>query len=372
VNIKYPLISAWVGQGNFGDELLSYGLRLELQNSADVSEFFYYESGGHPIYQAGIKDFSTALNYETLGRLQKIHRQYFQSLKKFNSIYFGGGSIFHSRNSISWKHHLLKRFRSTNPTAFTAAVGVSIGPFTDSCSERDALALLGDFDLVYCRDAPSADFARQVGNKVKVVQGRDLAFSVKALNPKLFFADKIKGRIGFSFILNPKLSRSQQDAHYYKMLSLIDFFSNSGYEVLLVSLYCGGKYSDHLVHQRLCVDSKNKNLVRAVHYDNNLNEIVSHISSCSFYISMRLHGAVTAFLSDVPFFALSSHPKVIEFCDSIVDMGWGCQRADLETDTATLLELITVALSYDLSKDKFYKSDHDELYVAGSSSLRGR
>ena len=369
ISIKSPLISAWIGQGNFGDELLSYGLRLELQKKNKIDEFVYYESGGYPIYQAESNDCSSVLHNSAKNSFKAALIKRFQSLKGYDSIFFGGGSIFHSETSISWKHSLLKKFRHANPSAFAAAVGVSLGPFSDRHAERAALALLRDFDLVHCRDAASADFSRQVESDVDIVQGRDLAFSVKALRPQFFYSNKIKQRIGFSFILDPKLNEFDRSKHYSKMVAMIDFMTSSGNEVLLVSLYCGAKYSDNLLHQKLYFSAKNKEMVRVVNYASDLGDIVSHISSCSFYVSMRLHGLITAFLSDVPFLALSIHPKVVEFCESVSDMGYNEARANLEMDTAALLALLADAQVCSLKESFSYKVEHDALYLIGSSSL---
>lgn len=364
-----PLISAWVGQGNFGDELLSYGLRLELQRSLDVEHFFYYESGGYSLYGAGESDSSTVLNVGKKNSLARLSRCYFQSLNGYDSVFFGGGSIFHSSNSVSWKHQLLRKVRKENPLIKTAAVGVSLGPFVDVNAERQALAMLQELDLVYCRDALSADFARQLAGKVEVVHGRDLAFSVKALRPQLFLPKVASGRIGISFILDPKLEVVERELRFMKMQALVDFLTTSGNEVMLVGLYSGTKYADDLLNLRLYEGAKNKELVRLLRYDKDLAEVISGISSCSFYISMRLHGLVTAFLSGVPCFSLNPHPKVVEFFKSVTGFGGVEGWADLNCDISFIKDRITESLRQPSQGGGAYNTDEDDFYLSGSRSL---
>jgi|GEM_PF-4969278 len=366
-----PLVSAWVGQGNFGDELLSYGLRLEIKRSAEVDFFSYYESGGYSLYSDGVSDNARLLNIGRPNRLLGLARRYFQSLSGYDTFFFGGGSIFHTSNSILWKHQLLRKARKENPSLNSAAVGISLGPFPDVHAERQALAFLQELDLIHCRDSASMAFAQQLAGKVRLVQGRDLAFSVKALCPQLFISRKLKGRVGLSFILDPKLGAAEKERRFLKMQALVDFLTFSGNEVVLVGLYTGAKYSDDRLHDRLFSSAKNKSLIRILHYKGDVPEIISCISSCSFYISMRLHGLITAFLSGVPFFALSSHSKVVEFCGSVAALGLGGEWGDFDLDFTILKERITFLLSQSCRYQVNYEASVDEIYMAGSSSLAG-
>src|SRR5690606_6283840 len=99
-----PLVSAWVGHGNFGDELLSYGLRLELYQSCDMAAVSYYEKGSEAIYQA-VDDVSIlSLNAAGRSRWLRLCQHYLQSCAGYDCLFFGGGSVLHSSHSISWKH----------------------------------------------------------------------------------------------------------------------------------------------------------------------------------------------------------------------------------------------------------------------------
>ena len=205
-----------------------------------------------------------------------------------------------------------------------SAVGVSIGPFPDIHAERQVVAFLKELDIVHCRDTASFDFVRQLDVGGEIINGIDLAFSVKALRPDLFVSNVKTDRVGASFILNPKLLLAEQEEQFSKMLSLVNYLTMSGSEVLLVSLYSGAKYADDRLHRRLRESAKHPERVLLHDYQGDLQGTIAQISSCSFYLSMRLHGLVTAYLAGVPIMPLNRHPKVLEFCSAIGSETGGC------------------------------------------------
>lgn len=366
---KSPLVSAWIGRGNFGDELLSYGLRLELYQAGDITKVSYYDSGARSIYQAADDMPILALNRAEQSRLAKLYRRYTQSYAEYDSLFFGGGSVLHSSNSIAWKHDLLRRFRrGRNGTSLTAAVGVSIGPFPDTKAEYQALAFLAELDVVHCRDAASAGFAQQLDGKIEVIAGRDLAFSVCTLRPELFYSPKQAGRVGVSFILSPILGRVQQDEQFSRMLALINHLTSIGHEVLLVALYCDEKYADDRLHRRLREAAKQPECIRLHEYSGDVSTTISQISSCDFYLSMRLHGLITAYLAGIPVMALNRHPKVSEFCATILGEQAESVQADLSLPIAELLAQLDLVMSQASTQPR-YKSQLDTCYATSSAAL---
>ena len=367
-----PLVSAWVGRGNFGDELLSYGLRLELYQASTVSAVSYYEKGRDAIYRAPDDALIKACNATGQSRWVKLCKRYTQTYSAYDSVFFGGGSVLHSGHSIAWKHELLRRFRRgrSSSALLSAAVGVSLGPFPDTQAERQAQAFLAELDVVHCRDAGSVDFARQVDGP-EVIQGRDLAFSVRALRPELFSAAKQPERVGVSFILSPKLGEEQQREQFAKMLAVLNYLTAKGYQVLLASLYSGDKYADDRLHKRLRESASQPDLIALHDYRGDVRATTAQIASCSFYISMRLHGAVTAYLSGTPFFALNRHPKVREFCTSVLGEHADTCQGDLSLPAPELLERLESALQKAPSQPR-YELQNDSCYAHSSLALLAR
>jgi polysaccharide pyruvyl transferase WcaK-like protein len=367
-----PLVSAWVGRGNFGDELLSYGLRLELYQAAAVRSVSYYEKGQDAIYCAPDDAPIVACQVAGQSRWMKLYKRYTQSCSGYDSLFFGGGSVLHSGNSIAWKHDLLRRFQRgrSSTSLLSAAVGVSLGPFPDSQAERQAQAFLAELDVVHCRDALSAEFARQVRGP-EVIEGRDLAFSVRALHPELFASKKQPKRIGASFILNPKLNEEQQREQFSKMLALLDYLTATGRQVLLASLYSGDKYADNRLHQHLREAAKQPELIELHDYLGDVRETAMQIASCGFYLSMRLHGVITAYLSGTPFFALNRHPKVREFCSAVLGEQADACQGDLNLPVPELLERLEQALQQ-APVQPHYEPQSDSRYADSSAILVAR
>jgi polysaccharide pyruvyl transferase WcaK-like protein len=368
-----PLVSAWVGRGNFGDELLSYGLRLELYQASAVSSVSYYEAGREAVYRASDDAPLMVCNVAGQSRWLRLYKRYTQSCTGYDSLFFGGGSVLHSGNSIAWKHDLLRRFRRARSSAslLSAAVGVSLGPFPDIQAERQAQAFLAELDVVHCRDAISADFARQVGGGLEVIEGRDLAFSVRVLRPELFVASKQQGRVGASFILSPKLGEEQQREQFAKMLALLDYLTAAGHQVLLASLYSGDKYADNCLHQRLREAARQPELIELHDYIGDVRATAGKIASCDFYLSMRLHGVITAYLSGTPFFALNRHPKVREFCAAVLGEQADTCQGDLTLAVPELLERLEMALQCAQVQPR-YEPLSDSRYADSSMALAAR
>ncbi|WP_395502170.1 polysaccharide pyruvyl transferase family protein [Ectopseudomonas mendocina] len=361
-----PLVSAWVGQGNYGDELLSYGLRLELDKACGVVGVTYYHKGAYDIFCAPDEPVIEWVNSDCDSRLRRLYRGTFQSYKKYDGLFYGGGSVLHSSNSISWKHDLLSRFRRENSSLLKPAIGVglSIGPFPSKDAELKAEKFLRELDFVYCRDELSADFCKSLNGKIDVIEGRDLAFSVRALRPDLFDVHKTSGRVGVSFILDSKLDDQTRKEHFNKMLALIDFLTGLGRQVLLVSLYSGMKYADNLLHSRLREAAQDKDLIVLEDYQGDVFKTTKAIASCESYISMRLHGVIAAYLSSTPFFALNDHPKVSEFCRSILNGGGSICQGTLSMPSTEILEHVSHWIA--TVSTSIYRVDEDAKYLTAS------
>lgn len=369
---KKPLISAWIGQGNFGDELLSYGLRLELCKAFDIERFSYYEKGYDKIYVSADEPEIASLNTDGMRRWRRIFRNYLQFYKGYDSLFFGGGSILHSSHSVDWKYNLLRRFRYSRllSSSIAGAVGISVGPFSDASVEYKVGRFLSELDVIHCRDKASVEFVRKLECRGQIIDGRDLAFSVRAMRPHLF-EKKIKhGYIGASFILDPKLNAVEQSEQFHKILSVVNLISGLGYKLILVSLYTGRKYSDHHLHRRLRDASREPSMIELVDYTGDVPSTISQIASCDFYISMRLHGAVTAYLAAVPFFAISSHPKMIEFCLDIFGESETSNLGALSMAGDELLELLRNSIALSKKQPTYTVGQDDKYYMSSSEFAR--
>jgi polysaccharide pyruvyl transferase WcaK-like protein len=343
-----PLINAWVGRGNYGDELLSYGLRLDLCKAAAVSRVGYYQPGGDRIFRAGNEkvaiDRVSARRIPLLGRLFPRHGD----LSRYDSLLFGGGSVLHSVRGIERKLDLLRAFRRGRAKSGSLAgcFGVSLGPFDTVATERLLARFLSELDFVVCRDRTSVDIVRGLVPVARVWNGCDLAFAAWEQNRELFMRECRETRVGISLILDRRKDATEQARLFANMLAILDWLTAAGCGVRLVALYVGAKYEDHLLHERLRGQARHPEMIEIHHYAGDVFSTVAAIAGCSHYVSMRLHGAITAYLSGVPFLTLSKSPKVADFSaeahkgshvPALLDIGGG--REDLFAGLDRLLSL---------------------------------
>ena len=116
-----PLICAWVGRNNFGDELLAYALRKELARNFGIGTVHYFKAGDYPIYVHPLESKIEKFKGDFAGTFERSYLQYSKNRPLSNAIIYGGGSIFHSENSVRWKYKLLKSFlkvRNSEPISY--------------------------------------------------------------------------------------------------------------------------------------------------------------------------------------------------------------------------------------------------------------
>lgn len=370
MSIRNPLISAWIGRGNFGDELLAYGLRLELCRAAPVAQIDYHEAGRHPIFRAPDDVRIEALQHTSDGRLRRLWARLRIPHRTHDTLLFGGGSILHSEHSIRWKHALLKRFRARRRAmnSLAGGVGISLGPFPNATAERMAADFVRDLDFLHCRDRSSAEFAGSLGSACTIIEGRDLAYTVKAIHPELFLGQPVPGRTGMSFILDPSLPPAQQQARFERMRAMIDHVTARGNTVLLIALYTASRYHDDRLAESLRTAAAHPDSVSVHAYRGDVFETLEQIASCSHFVSMRLHGAVSAFLSGVPFLPVNKHPKVREFARA-AGLNADEPALGLESPREELLEGIDRLLA-SATLTAGYSADSDGVFGHSVSALR--
>lgn len=223
--------------------------------------------------------------------------------------------MLHSEHSIRWKQRLLKQFRRNAGKRDGSAVGVglSLGPFSTQAAVHGVREFISGLDLLICRDLSSANFARELGTPTPVIDGRDLAYGVKVHHPELFVPTANASEVGISFILNPALDADQRTAHLAQMRAIIDRITNTGRRVVLIALYSAGKYADDRLAYQLHTSARHPERVSVHHYRGDVAATTRRIASCTHFVSMRLHGGITAHLCGIPVLTLNRHPKVVEF-----------------------------------------------------------
>ncbi len=339
MNTFAPLINAWVGRGNFGDELLSYGLRLDLGKVATVPCATYYQPGGHPIFTAAGEGMRIATHGGRLPvRLARL-LPFLDRLSPYDGLLFGGGSVLHSARGLERKSGLVERYRLARGRrpALAGCIGVSVGPFDTAADERAFADFADRLDFIVCRDRSSVDIAASLCRNPRILFGCDLAYGAWAQHSTLFARDAEEGLVGVSFLLDRRKPQPYRETALANMTALVDRLTAGGGRVRLIALYIGEKYQDHLLHRQLLGLARHPERITLHDYAGDVFATIQAIATCSHYLSMRLHGAICAALCDIPFLALNRSQKLVDFCADARDAGHVADFPDISGDRDALL-----------------------------------
>lgn len=304
---KKILNIAWVGHGNFGDEAIAFALRRFL-SSHEVSHLSYYQSGGLEMSR-GQEDinFSFLYKYSNL----RWYKKFIDPIRlyKFDTLLIGGGSIFHSENSVRWKLNIARQIKSKG--GFVACVGVSFGPFKSELAEHLCAELISLADVVITRDNRSQKWAAKQTSYAKIDNSFDLALLLQDFVPEVDSTNQ--EYIGF---LPTKLS-SAPDNNFSTYLEILDHLLEDGHKVKIFSLYKGNEYQDEDLIKRLKDRSISPDNVELHMFDNNLTATINQLATCKVILTSRLHGAIFAYILGIPFISLADHQKSEDFFQEI-------------------------------------------------------
>jgi polysaccharide pyruvyl transferase WcaK-like protein len=346
--IARPLISGWIGHGNFGDELMAEILRQYLTKRFGTKQFTYYKVGS--LWSSVVSVYGTDINFlhkEKQSRISEFLRNYL-FLRKYDSLFFGGGSIFHSNNSILWKHRLLKDFKRYSPHAPTAAIGISLGPFKSSSGEEMCAQFLEDLDFVVFRDQWSVEFAQRMKVSTPVYECSDIALLSSRVTPELWVPAATKdGVVGF--MLLSRTPPMTDTPVFQALLQAINTVINKRKQVRLFTFYSGEGYFDNELNCLLRDNCDNSDSIEIVTFTGDMIPFLHDISECERIISMRFHGLVTAYLFSVPFMSITYHPKNDYFLNDLEYPNW--LRVKQETMTVdNVAQMVERLLSVDVEE----------------------
>ena len=242
-----------------------------------------------------------------------------------DKIVYAGGSLFGTASSGSRDTLLyLKRGRKD----CFSAIGISVGPFADSLSEKKIIDTLKRFSYISARDSTSYDRLVSYNLDSKVVQASDLAGVLPSLVLHNAISSTLKDEVSkgdhiFQIGFSPcYLPGSDEKAKYY-CDEFISFASRISSEKFLhVTVICLNQHPI-IGDVALCKYVFNKLTSRGIdcsfrlYQEEGILETWNLISKLNAYYSVRLHGAVTAYLSGTPFLLFEYHEKCTKFLDFI-------------------------------------------------------
>ncbi|MDW1959740.1 MULTISPECIES: polysaccharide pyruvyl transferase family protein [Vibrio] len=271
-------VVGYYGQGNYGDDLFCLIMSHLLSDDCKIIN-------GNVRSERNINYFRPSIIYKHINKKNKIglmSRVVSNLITPvlFKNVVFGGGSVFGKYASYKQRKILVDSANVFNSKLY--AFGVSVGPFSSKDEENKYLKLLSKFDKVFVRDHSSIEVLESSEIKVNFIASQDMAFCLPKIIPH---KDRVNGRLllaihnvlDYELIVN-KIVDMRENFNEIIVLATekIDFeFSKRVFSELK-------KHSDLLINVKFIS-----------YWEQNIEDVVSIISSSEYIVTTKLHGAIT-------------------------------------------------------------------------------
>lgn len=228
-------------------------------------------------------------------------------------IAFCGGSIFHDVSGTKKLRTRMSGKRSIE------ALGVSIGPFASEDAKARVRDLVRRTDRIVVRDPESLIRLEQelgLTSGINVALGGDLV----SLHPRL---NQVKVKRSDYVTICPSnaahLDLEMLSHQIIEAINLLQSREKRTPNVRFLALSCSEIDDDRELCRRLQAILGDASIRSEVvgYSDLGLARTVRMIAESRMVWSQRLHGAIVAYLTEVPFIAISHHAKIRDFCDDI-------------------------------------------------------
>lgn len=261
--------------------------------------------------------------YGSTGSVGKAARLFgfARGLQASDVLVMGGGSVLTARESFRKPMMLSARRRGR---VELAAVGVSVGPFPDADAEASVARFVRQFSYLSVRDRRSYELAQRMGLSPILHAGRDLAGLLRTLYPMPASVPRERSTLHIGLAPCRYTVRADHPAPtpaQWQAAAVSALARHAGDVPVHVTVFSLNGHPQHgddalsaELEQRLRQAGVSVELRR---YGGNPLATVREIHSCDAFVSARLHGAIVAYLCDVPFAIVDYHPKCRDFADDV-------------------------------------------------------
>lgn len=314
--MKSVIFTGYYGMKNYGDDLFgvvsAYGAKTWWQPYAPT--ILAPRIAGQS-ERFSVPSIISADRYASDGAAGKLIRTLFSAkeLLAGGKFVFSGGSLFSSNRSRIMD--MAERISKVSGKKFSA-IGVSIGPFDSRASEEAVVAFLRRFEYISVRDRASYELLQSYRLDAQIALGRDLAGITPALAGPVQKPARPLKVLGYSSCNiggKPETTRRIDDL-------FIDAVSQR--RDLQVKVFNLNSHAIHGDSERSQYVSRKLAAagvaVEQIDYaQRGVLGTWRDIAGCDAMVSVRLHGAITAYLCAVPFVLFEYHKKCTDFLDDI-------------------------------------------------------
>ena len=241
-----------------------------------------------------------------------------------DALVFGGGSVFSDvkgTHALELRHRRIKTLRARGTRV--VALGVGLGPLTTKEGKSAARDLFQLFDAIVVRDEASLRLAADLELR-NVSLGFDVAVLLEEIGLPQPVATKPdhgdKKTLGISICDYSQYVGRGSDADTLRLKKIVAGLRAhdwAGWRLKLLVLNGHPRVGDLKVAARCQAALKNSVECELALYHPNPLQMLRHVDSCDAVISMRLHGAVYAYVAGRPFAVLSYHSKCEDFAEMV-------------------------------------------------------
>lgn len=256
------------------------------------------------------------------GKLSRLAFLIAAVLRRDLIVYAGGSTL--SYGSIMKK---FQRMAAERGTVEFAAIGVSIGPFLDEADEAEAARFLRRFTYFSVRDRKSVDLLAKMLVPVKPLLARDLVGALPLLLPpedsqRTTGVARDRKILGISLCHYERLFGGDTAVEDRRNAALIEgvakFAKREGIPVRIFCLNTHPRWGDEKLSRELQARLEQQGTdVEWISAKDNLLGCWHGLASCRAVLSVRLHGAITAYLCGVPFSLVEYHRKCTDLIEDI-------------------------------------------------------
>jgi polysaccharide pyruvyl transferase WcaK-like protein len=311
------LVVGYYGMSNYGDDLFGTVFRDEGER---ILPGYRVEVASAPRSAGRGMPARLAASDSGLGSMLRLTRG-IAALARHRMIVLGGGSVLETLSGVRRVQHRLARFTGTR----FRAIGVSIGPFAVARDRDEVVAFLSSMDRIVVRDSRSREVAERAGLAGRTVIGGDLAalHTARATPAEQHIPapGRTPRRVGLALGGAAGVPAATADALVDGLADAIEATHDPARadQVALLVLNTHPVHGDDLVSARAAerLSSRGLDVTVSRHTSADVDVIWSAIAGLDALVAVRLHAAITAYLTSVPFLIAGSHPKVTDFADDV-------------------------------------------------------
>jgi len=308
---KNIFLIGYYGKGNFGDQLMLYGLLKNLQDynltvlAYNEIPFRYINVDYQTVFNTGKKITDRVLLLIKLIRV----------MTTVDAVIWGGGTCFYDNVYGGWrllfgvlKMYVLARLFMKK----VGFVGIGVGDICFLHNYQITKYLIKKSDVITLRDITSYELAKKYNSKAQLVE--DLAFLSVLNTPMSVTVNEKMEKIVFCGMSCYDILQCDNNDIIREISSSLDALIARNYKIEMVPMHLGNEADDTSFHNKIIKGMKYGKLVKQRDIGSNqIDDTMNAIRSATIVVSMRLHGLLAARLADKPFVALGESQKIKTF-----------------------------------------------------------